>query len=107
MSLPQPDLGVLRKAQRGDERAFSIIVRAYQIPVYNYVLRMVGDRSLAEDLTQEVFIRVYRTISNYNVEKGAFNTWLTTLTRNVRNADRGEENGNHRYPADLLFKAPP
>jgi hypothetical protein len=45
LSLPQPDNGVLRKAQRGDERAFSIIVRAYQIPVYNYVLRMVGDRS--------------------------------------------------------------
>src|SRR5919201_987125 len=43
LSLPQPDHGVLRKAQRGDERAFSIIVRAYQIPVYNYVLRMVGD----------------------------------------------------------------
>ena len=49
MSLPQPDLGVLRKAQRGDERAFSLIVRAYELPVYNYVLRLVGDRSLAED----------------------------------------------------------
>ena len=38
-----------RKAQRGDERAFSIIVRAYERPVYNYVLRLVGDRALAED----------------------------------------------------------
>jgi len=38
LSLPQPDFGVLRKAQRGDERAFSIIVRAYQVPVFNYVL---------------------------------------------------------------------
>ena len=45
MSLPQPDLGVLRKAQRGDERAFSIIVRTYEQPVYNYVLRLTGDRS--------------------------------------------------------------
>jgi DNA-directed RNA polymerase specialized sigma subunit, sigma24 homolog len=60
LSLPQPDHGVLRKAQRGDERAFSIIVRTYQVPVYNYVLRMVGDRSLAEDLTQEVFLRVFQ-----------------------------------------------
>jgi RNA polymerase sigma-70 factor (ECF subfamily) len=60
LSLPQPDYGVLRKAQRGDERAFSIIVRAYQVPVFNYVLRLVGDRSLAEDLTQEVFLRVYQ-----------------------------------------------
>ena len=52
MSLPQPDPGVLRKAQRGDERAFSIIVRTYEQPVYNYVLRLTGDRSLSEDLTQ-------------------------------------------------------
>ena len=42
MPLQQPDLGVLRKAQRGDERAFTLIVRAYETPVYNYVLRLVG-----------------------------------------------------------------
>src|SRR5438045_9181402 len=60
LSLPQPDLGVLRKAQRGDERAFSIIVRAYQVSVFNYVMRLVGDRSLAEDLTPEVFRGVYQ-----------------------------------------------
>ena len=48
MSLAQPDPGVLRKAQRGDERAFSLILRAYETPDYNYVLRLVnGDRSLA------------------------------------------------------------
>ena len=60
MALTQPDLGLLRKAQRGDERAFALIVRTYEQPVYNYVLRLVGDRSLAEDLTQEVFLRVYQ-----------------------------------------------
>ena len=60
LALTQPDPGVLRKAQRGDERAFSLIVRAYEQPVYNYVLRLVGERSLAEDLTQEVFLRVYQ-----------------------------------------------
>ena len=46
LSLPQPDSGVLRKAQRGDDRAFSIIVRAYQVPVFNYVLAH-GRRALA------------------------------------------------------------
>ena len=59
LALDQPDLGILRKAQRGDERAFSIIVRAYERPVYNYVLRLVGDRALAEDLTQEAVMKVY------------------------------------------------
>src|SRR6267154_2478546 len=81
LSLPQPDHGVLRKAQRGDERAFSIIVRAYQIPVYNYVLRMVGDRSLAEDLTQEVFLRVYQGLPRFSL-RSKFTTWLFQVTKN-------------------------
>ena len=67
LSLPQPDLGVLRKAQRGDERAFSLIVRTYEPPVYNYVLRLVGDRRLAEDLTQEVFLRVYQGLPSFSL----------------------------------------
>jgi RNA polymerase sigma-70 factor, ECF subfamily len=81
LSLPQPDNGVLRKAQRGDEHAFCIIVRAYQIPVYNYVLRMVGDRSLAEDLTQEVFLRVFQGLPRFN-SRSKFTTWLFQVTKN-------------------------
>ena len=81
LSLPQPDLGVLRKAQRGDERAFSIIVRAYQVPVFNYVMRLVGDRSLAEDLTQEVFLRVYQGLPRFSL-RSKFTTWLFQVTKN-------------------------
>ena len=81
LSLPQPDLGVLRKAQRGDERAFSLIVRAYELPVYNYVLRLVGDRSLAEDLTQEVFLRVYQGLPSFSL-RCRFTTWLFQVTKN-------------------------
>jgi RNA polymerase sigma-70 factor (ECF subfamily) len=81
LSLPQPDLGVLRKAQRGDERAFSLIVRAYELPVFNYVLRLVGDRSLAEDLTQEVFLRVYQGLPNFSL-RCRFTTWLFQVAKN-------------------------
>jgi RNA polymerase sigma-70 factor (ECF subfamily) len=81
LSLPQPDPGVLRKAQRGDERAFSIIVRAYQVPVFNYVLRIVGDRALAEDLTQEVFLRVYQGLPRFSL-RSKFTTWLFQVTKN-------------------------
>jgi RNA polymerase sigma-70 factor (ECF subfamily) len=81
LSLPQPDHGVLRKAQRGDERAFSIIVRSYQVPVYNYVLRMVGDRALAEDLTQEVFLRVFQGLPRFSL-RSKFTTWLFQVTKN-------------------------
>ena len=81
MSLQQPDLGVLRKAQRGDERAFAIIVRAYETPVFNYVLRLVGDRSLAEDLTQEVFLRVFQGLPKFSL-RCKFTTWLFQVTKN-------------------------
>jgi RNA polymerase sigma-70 factor (ECF subfamily) len=81
LSLPQPDLGVLRKAQKGDERAFSLLVRAYELPVYNYVLRLVGDRSLAEDLTQEVFIRIYQGLPNFSL-RCRFTTWMFQVTKN-------------------------
>ncbi len=81
MPLQQPDLGVLRKAQRGDERAFTLIVRTYETPVYNYVLRLVGDRALAEDLTQEVFLRVFQGLSKFSL-RSKFTTWLFQVTKN-------------------------
>jgi RNA polymerase sigma-70 factor, ECF subfamily len=81
VSLQQPDLGVLRKAQRGDERAFSLILRAYETPVYNYVLRLVNDRSLAEDLTQEVFLRVFQGLPKFSL-RSKFTTWLFQVTKN-------------------------
>ncbi|MBA2358890.1 MAG: sigma-70 family RNA polymerase sigma factor [Actinobacteria bacterium] len=98
MSLPQPDLGVLRKAQKGDERAFSLILRAYERPVFNYVLRLVGDRSLAEDLTQEVFLRVFQGLPNFSL-RCRFTTWLFQVTKN-RVLD--ELRANERRPRTLV-----
>lgn len=72
---------MLRKAQRGDERAFSLIVRAYERPVFNYVLRLVGNRDLAEDLTQEVFLRVYQGLPGFSL-RSRFTTWLFQVTKN-------------------------
>jgi RNA polymerase sigma-70 factor (ECF subfamily) len=81
LALQQPDPDVLRRAQRGDERAFSLIVRAYEAPVFNYVLRLVGDRALAEDLTQEVFLRVYQGLPGFSL-RCRFTTWLFQVTKN-------------------------
>src|SRR5215510_232498 len=81
LALEQPDPAILRKAQRGDARAFSIIVRAYERPIFNYVLRLVGDRALAEDLTQEVFLRVYQGLPKFSL-RSKFTTWLFQVTKN-------------------------
>jgi RNA polymerase sigma-70 factor (ECF subfamily) len=79
--LQQPDLVLLRKAQRGDERAFSMIVRSYETPVFNYVLRMVGDRPLAEDLTQDIFLRVLQALPGFSL-RCRFTTWLFQVAKN-------------------------
>jgi RNA polymerase sigma-70 factor (ECF subfamily) len=105
LALAQPDFGVLRKAQRGDERAFSLIVRAYEVPVFNYVMRLVGDRALAEDLTQEVFIRVFQGLPKFSL-RSKFTTWLFQVTKN-RVLD--ELRASERRPRALvaLDDAPP
>ena len=81
MALPQPDLALLRKAQRGDEHAFVVIVRSYELPIYNYVLRTVGDRALAEDLTQEIFLRLYQALPGFSL-RCRFTTWLFQIAKN-------------------------
>ena len=81
MPLPQPSLDVLRKAQRGDERAFQSLFVAYETPVFNYVLRMVNDRALAEDLTQEIFLRVYQGLAGFSL-RCRFTTWLFQVAKN-------------------------
>jgi RNA polymerase sigma-70 factor (ECF subfamily) len=81
VSLDQPDPDVLHRAQRGDERAFALIVRQYQTPVFNYVLRLTGDRNVAEDLTQEVFMRVFQGLPRFSL-RCKFTTWLFQVTKN-------------------------
>ena len=81
MPLPQPDFLVLRKAQRGDEHAFAVLVHAYEVPVFNYVLRMVADRQLAEDLTQEIFLRIYQGLPQFSL-RCRFTTWIFQIAKN-------------------------
>ena len=81
MSLPQPDPVLLRRAQRGDEAAFRTIVEDYSTPVFNYVLRLTGDRTSAEDLTQEVFFKVFQALPGFS-SRCSFTTWLFQVTKN-------------------------
>ncbi len=67
----------------GDAAAWEEIVRLHNRRIYNICYRFTGSADQADDLTQEVFIKIYRTLSSYDLEKGSFVTWLTTLTRNL------------------------
>lgn len=67
----------------GDAAAWEEIVRSYNRRIYNICYRFSGSPDDAEDLTQEVFIKLYRTLGTWDQSKGAFATWLTSVTRNL------------------------
>jgi RNA polymerase sigma-70 factor (ECF subfamily) len=58
-------------------------VQKYNRRIYNICYRFAGSADDAQDLAQEVFIKMYRTLKTYDVERGAFMTWITTITRNL------------------------
>jgi RNA polymerase sigma-70 factor, ECF subfamily len=78
-----PDSQLVQQCLQGDGLAWEKLVRLHTRQIYNICYRFTGRRHEAEDLTQEVFLRVYRTLRNFEPERGAFNTWMTQVTRNL------------------------
>lgn len=74
---------LVRRCVSGDAAAWEEIVQRYNRRIYNICYRFAGSADDAQDLTQEVFIRMYRTLNTYDTARGAFMTWVTTLTRNL------------------------
>jgi RNA polymerase sigma-70 factor (ECF subfamily) len=67
----------------GEQRAWHQLVTGQHRRVYAICFRFTSDASEAEDITQEVFLKVYRNLSSFDATKGNFQTWMTTLTRNL------------------------
>lgn len=74
---------LVRRCIAGDAAAWEEIVERYHRRIYNICYRFAGTAEDAQDLTQDVFIKMYRTLSSYDLERGAFMTWVTTVTRNL------------------------
>lgn len=74
---------VIKRCLAGDGAAWEEIVRGHNRRIYNICYRFTSNPDDAEDLTQEVFIKVYRTLSSFDAQRGAFTTWVTTVTRNL------------------------
>lgn len=74
---------LVRRCVSGDAAAWEEIVQTYHRRIYNICYRFTGSSDDAEDLTQEVFIKMYKTLNTYEAQRGAFMTWVTTVTRNL------------------------
>jgi len=74
---------LVRKCRAGDGAAWEEIVQTYTRRIYNLAYRFTSRADSAEDLTQEVFIRVYRSLDQYNPKQGDLQNWLMRLARNL------------------------
>ncbi len=88
------DPGLVAKAQRGDRDALEALVTVLEPNVYGYLLRKLDDEHLAQDLTQEVLLRVVRGLSGYRPEKPV-ESWVITIAANLcrdyyRNPKKGQ-----------------
>lgn len=78
--MTDPDAELMLRVKNGDSEAFSGLVEKYKQPIINLMFRMVHDLEEAEDLAQNVFVRVYQSADRYEVN-AKFSTWLFTIAR--------------------------
>ena len=74
---------MVERCLTGDQAAWAELVRTHTRRIYNLCYRFTGRSQEAEDLTQDVFLRVYKTLVSFQGAQGSFTTWLTSLTRNL------------------------
>jgi RNA polymerase sigma-70 factor (ECF subfamily) len=77
------EASVVERCLSGDETAWEDLVKVYTKRVYAICYRFTGNDSEAQDLTQEVFLRVFRTLRTFRAGEGSFIVWLTRLSRNL------------------------
>src|ERR1700719_4975162 len=80
--MARSDVQLMLDVKAGDERSFELLLQRYRTPLVNFLYRMVRAREEAEDLAQEVFLRVYRARKDY-VPSAKFTTWLLRIATNL------------------------
>jgi RNA polymerase sigma-70 factor (ECF subfamily) len=79
---PATDLQLVDRCLAGDDRAWEQLVLRYQKAVYNLAYRFTGRFDRAEDLAQEVFVKIYRFLANFHRTRGEFKSWMMVMARN-------------------------
>ena len=80
--MARTDVQLMLDVKAGDERSFELLLRKYRTPLVNFLYRMVRDTAVAEDLAQEVFLRVYRARQEY-APSAKFTTWMFRIATNL------------------------
>ena len=77
------DFDIIKRVQNGDVESFSLLVEKYHNHLLNFIYRIVRDEKIVEDIGQEVFISIYRSLQSFDVQRGTpFSAWLFMSARN-------------------------
>jgi RNA polymerase sigma-70 factor (ECF subfamily) len=101
-AMTRSDVQLMLDVKAGDEASFEILLQKYRSPLVNFLFRMVRDRATAEDLAQEVFLRVYKARAQYS-PSAKFTTWLFRIATNL--ALNSVRDNRHRQ-MDVSIDAP-
>ncbi|HBH46480.1 MAG: hypothetical protein A2445_03980 [Candidatus Jacksonbacteria bacterium RIFOXYC2_FULL_44_29] len=110
------DAQLIKKYLKGDEKSLELLIRSYLQPIYSFVYRYLGNATDVEDVTQEVFVRVWRNLKKFDTNK-PFKTWLFSIAKNaaidwqrkkklIPFSDFETENGDNPFLENIPDPAP-
>jgi RNA polymerase sigma-70 factor (ECF subfamily) len=101
---PSSDAAIMLRVAAGDESGFNYLVNRYHRPMIGFLYRMVHNQAVAEELAQEVFLRVYRSRESYRAE-AKFTTWLYRIATNLA-VNHARDTRHERSAQNVYLDAP-
>src|SRR5271154_4945618 len=102
--MTRTDVQLMLDVKAGDEASFDLLLRKYRLPLVNFLFRMVRDSATAEDLAQEVFLRIYRAREQYS-PSAKFTTWLFRIATNLA-LNSVRDNRHHKMEVSIDASSP-
>lgn len=94
---------LMERYQKGDESAFTLLVRRHQQPLVNFIARFINDRNSAEDLAQETFIRIFKAAHRYKPGRAHFKTWMYHIAKNLCKNELRNRERRDKYRVDNVI----
>ncbi len=94
---------LMERFQKGDENAFTLLVRRHQQPLINFIAQFLGDKESAEDLAQETFIRIFKAAPRYKTGRARFKTWMYHIASNLCKNELRNRGRRSRYWVDNII----
>jgi len=96
----RPDHALVAEVARGDAAALRTLYLRYERPTFNLILRMAGNREMAQDLMQETFTRVWTMARTFRGDRGSFKGWLFTIALNLTRSELAHKRHRVRHLAE-------